>query len=257
MQPLNLLCLIGIIGFFARFRYPKCGQKIINLTLIAIIAFGIIPLGPLLITLLERQYPASSAMPSQIDGIIVLGGAFEPAMSRKMGQLSVNDSIERFLCFVDLGKKNPSAMMISSGGNGDILNPDVLESDDAKAFFALTTLNNRDIVYEDKSKNTYENALYSKEIAKPNKGENWVVITSAYHMPRAVGIFQKLDWDIIPYPCDFKTSGDYKIFNNLPNIAMNFSYLNIAIKEIFGMIVYYLTGKSAFIFPPSKVASQP
>jgi hypothetical protein len=74
-------------------------------------------------------------------------------------------------------------------------------------------------------------------------------------MPRSVGIFEKLGWKIIPYQCDPRTEGDYKIVGSLPNVTGNFSALNIAFKEIIGLIVYNLTGKSAFIIPPGSVAS--
>ena len=255
MQPLNLLCALGALGWAARRRWPTLGQKLMNGALVLIIIIGILPIGTFAITWLERQYPTPQSLPDPVDGIIVLGGPFEAARTKKTGQLVVNDQIDRALCFASLARKYPNARLAFTGGTGDILNPDANESDDAKIFFDLIGLSNRNIIYESQSRNTYENAVFTKKLMTPKSDETWVVTTSAYHMPRTVATFAKVGWDIIPYQCDLRTDGTYSLFRGLPNIAGNFSLMNLAIKEIFGMIVYRITGKSAFIFTHPQVAS--
>lgn len=208
-----------------------------------IILLGVLPIGPLMLSYLERQYPLPQTLPEKIDGIIVLGGAFDSNLSAKTGLLAANDHIDRMFCFVDLARKYPQAKLVFSGGAGDILNPDAMEADDASAFFKLVRLDNREILYENKSRNTYENAFYSKEMLKPASGENWIVTTSAYHIPRTVGIFKKLDWNIIPYGCDPKTLGTNDVLSRIPNATGNYYMLNLAVKEMIGMAVYKITGK--------------
>lgn len=255
MQPLNLLCILGALGWgIGRFK-PSVGQKMMNLALVSIIIIGALPLGPIAMTWLERQYPTPKTLPDIVDGIIVLGGPFEAARTLKTGQLVVNDQIDRALCFTDLAKKYPNARLAFTGGTGDILNPTANESDDAKVFFKLMGLSDRNMVYESRSRNTYENAVFTKELLSPKQNETWIVTTSGYHMPRTVATFAKVGWDILPYQCDLRTDGDYTFFRGLPSISANFGMLNLSIKEIFGMLVYRITGKSAFIFSPAQVAS--
>lgn len=252
IQPLNAFCILGGMGFLVRFRWDLAGQRMMNAALIGILVTGLLPVGPLLLTYLETRYPASIEMPEKIDGIVLLGGAFEAHTAKATGQISANDNIERAFCFVDLAKKHPEAKLVFSGGAGDLVHPDAMEADVAKRFFALAGLGDRTIVYEEKSRNTYENVLYSMEALDPKNTQNWVVTTSAYHMPRTMGIFKKFGWRITPYQCDMRTDGTYDVFRTLPNITGNFQSLNIAMKEIVGAAVYYVTDKSAFILPPSS-----
>lgn len=250
--PLNALCLLGLLGFIIRTKWDLLGQRILNTALILILVLGILPIGPLLITWLERQYPTPAELPDKIDGIIVLGGAFEAYLTAKTGHIVSNDQLDRALCFTYLAKQNPNAKLVYSGGAGDIMNPEAMEGEDARKFFKLVGLDNREILYEEKSRNTYENVLYSMELTKPKNAENWIVTTSAYHMPRTMGIFKQFGWNVTPYQCDPKTDGTYDQFRRLPNVTGNFHMLNLAVKEIIGGIVYRLTGKSAFILPPAS-----
>ena len=252
IQPLNALCLLAALGLLIRLKWDMAGQRMMNAALILILVLGIFPAGPLLVTYLERQYPTPAQLPEKIDGVIVLGGAFEAYLTAKTGHIVANDQIERALCFVEIAKAHPEAKLVFSGGAGDIANPDAMEGEDARKFFKLVGFSDRKIVYEEKSRNTYENALYTMEMVDPKNKENWVVTTSSYHMPRTVGIFEKFGWKIIPYQCDPKTDGTYDVFRRLPNVTANFHMLNLALKEIIGGIVYYITDKSAFILPPSS-----
>ncbi len=254
MQPLNALCLLVLLGAALRLRWKEAGQKMIATGVTLILALAILPIGPLMTAFLEQQYPTPTELPKKIDGIIVLGGAFESYLSKENGQIVANDQIDRIFCFIDLAKKHPEAKLVFSGGAGDILNPQAMEGDDARAFFKLINFKSP-ILYEEKSRNTYENILFTKELVKPRSGQNWVVTTSAYHMPRTMAVFAKQEWPAIPYACDPKTDGTYNVFKRLPNATGNFHLLNLATKEILGAIVYWITGKSAFIFGPQPIPS--
>lgn len=252
IQPLNALCVLGLLGFLIRFKWDMAGQRLMNTALILIMTLGILPVGPLLTSWLERQYPTPSTLPARIDGIIVLGGAFNAALTASSGHIVANDQIDRVLCFAQIAKAHPEARLVFSGGAGDIANPEAMESHDARMFFKLVGLGDRKIIYEEKSRNTYENVLYTMEMINPKNKENWVVTTSAYHMSRTMGVFESFDWRVIPYQCDPKTDGTYNQLNRLPSVTGNFHLLNLSLKEIIGSIVYYLSGKSAFILPPGS-----
>lgn len=258
VQPLNALCLLGIVGYGASRinRWTDAGQKMMNTALLGILIFGVFPLGPIVMSYLERPFSNPVQLPEKIDGLVLLGGAFEPALSEQAGHIVLNAQASRVTCFLELAKRYPKATLVFSGGTGDILNPEATEAQDAKAFFSLTGLQGRRIIYEDKSRNTFENAVYTKSLVKPKNGENWVLVTSAYHMPRALGVFTQQGWgDILPYGCDPKTRGTFGLFGRIPNVTSNFGILNLALKEYMGTIVYYVTGKTAFILAPVKVPS--
>ncbi len=253
IQPLNALCLLGLLGWVIRFRWDLLGQRMMNAALILILILGLLPIGPAMVVWLERQYPTPAKLPEKIDGIIVLGGAFEAHLTKSTGHIVANDQIDRALCFVELARKYPNAELVFSGGAGDMTSPDAMEGEDARKFFELSSIEGRKVVYEEKSRNTYENVLYTMEMVDPKNAENWIVTTSAYHMPRTVGIFEKFGWHVVPYQCDPKTDGTYEnVIRRLPSVTGNFHMLNLAVKEIIGGIVYYLTNKSAFIIPPAS-----
>jgi uncharacterized SAM-binding protein YcdF (DUF218 family) len=257
IQPLNTLCLLALIGLLLRLKWKALGQGVMNTALVLILVLGFIPFGPYLLGKLEWRYPPIRQTPIDLDGIIVLGGAFETHLSESSGRIEANDQIERFFCAVELAKANPKARLVFSGGSGDVLHPEAREADDARTFFDMMGLSDRQIVYEDKSRNTYENVLYSKGLLNPLPSEKWVVTTSGYHMPRTIGIFTKAEWPVMPFPCDYKTDGTFHLFDRLPSVSGNFYALNLFLKETTGAVVYYLTGKSAFIFPPDEIPESP
>lgn len=223
--------------------------------LLLIIILGLFPVGPALMSWLEHRYERPAELPDRIDGIIVLGGTVESALSVSLGHIALNGTSERLLCFTDLAKKYPRARKIFTGGSGDILNPEAREADIVQEYFTISGIPASDILYEKDSRNTYENAIFSKDLANPRDGQNWVLVTSAFHMPRSVGIFHQAAWHVIPYPCDFKTDSSLKTLLQPPDAANNYSLLHLAVREIVGLVVYKLTGKSAFVLPPRPVPS--
>ena len=104
------------------------------------------------------------------------------------------------------------------------------------------------VVFEREARNTHENAILSKALVKPGRGEKWIVITSAAHMPRSVGIFCKAGWPVIPYPVDHRTSPDYSIRLDL-GIASHLEFVNAGLREWIGLVAYYVTGKTSELFP--------
>lgn len=249
-QPLNALCFLGLGGFTLRFWKKEWGNKIIGASMALVLFFGIVPVGPLLLSWIEYQYEKPEDLPNTIHGIIVLGGMFDGHLSNETGEIAANNSIERMICFTDLAKKYPRARKVFSGGSGDISHPDAAEAPIARNYLRSAGIDEESVFYDMDSRNTYENAEFSKELMNPTEKQNWVLITSAYHMPRSVGIFKQAGWNVIPYPCDYNTTGKMiEFFGTPPDALRNFRMLNIAVKELIGSVVYYFTGKTAFILP--------
>ena len=98
-------------------------------------------------------------------------------------------------------------------------------------------------VLETRSRNTYENILFSKDLVKPKPGEVWLLATSAMHMPRAMAIARKLNWEMTPWPSDFATAPDSG--SNFLDLTANVGLLDYVVHEWIGLTVYRMTGKAA------------
>lgn len=200
---------------------------------------------------LENSFPTNPALPHRIDGIVVLGGAQDPVLSAQWQQVEMGDGAERDQTFIALARQYPHSKLIFTGSSGSMINQSHKEADVAKMLFHKMGLNLSRVIFERKSRNTYENAIYSKIIATPKPGENWILITSAYHMPRSMGIFAQAGWPMIPYPVDHRTRR-----SNLFRIDLDFSShlnnLKIATKEWLGLTAYRLSGKTTTLWPQQE-----
>ena len=110
-------------------------------------------------------------------------------------------------------------------------------------------LDQGDVVYEDRSRNTFENALFTRDLVKPKEGERWLLVTSAMHMPRAVGVFRKVGFPVIAYPVDFRTNGEFWRAGVPGDTGSAVSMVENAMHEWLGLIAYRLTGKTDALFP--------
>ncbi len=147
-----------------------------------------------------------------------------------------------------LGRQYPEAKLVFTGGTGSLTGQEYKAAGVAKVLFEQQGLDLSRITFERESRNTYENALLTKKLVQPDKGETWLLITTAWHMPRSVGIFCKQQWPVIPYPVDHATDPD-DLFSIRFSLAGNLRNLNIATREWIGLFAYYLTGKTAKLFP--------
>lgn len=254
-SPLNAILILTAIGLTLLYFKKAIGKRILLISAWLFITLGFLPIGYNLMVFLERQYDVPVQMPDKVDGIIVLGGSFNSYLSEKTGRIAVNSNINRMIDFIALSKQHPEAKKVFSGGSGNILRPERKEADDAKDFLDMLGFDSNKFIFERESRNTYENAEYSKDLLQPKAGETWIVITSDFHMPRTVSIFNKLDWEIIPYPTGMKTSGAYRLTPLNLNVVGNFFFLSHALKEMIGVGVYYLMGKSALFFPYAPITS--
>jgi uncharacterized SAM-binding protein YcdF (DUF218 family) len=190
-------------------------------------------------------------------GIIVLGGALAVGRPGAApggsvdGPIAFGSSGERATEGLALARRFPNALLIFSGGSGDLIDRGVPEGDLAQVFYSRLGLPAHRLMIERRSRNTIENALFTKELIPPKPGEHWILVTSASHMPRAVAIFRKAGFLIIPYPVDYHTGGDASDFADF-SVIDNLSKVDIATKEWVGLMVYWLAGKSDEFLPDPK-----
>jgi uncharacterized SAM-binding protein YcdF (DUF218 family) len=137
-----------------------------------------------------------------------------------------------------------------------LINDRDTEADVVRRIFARLGLDVTKIIFEDQSRNTWENAVFSHELLKPTRQERWLLITSARHMPRAVGVFRKVGWNVIAFPIDFATDEELR-FNPEFGLGANITYVSEAFKEWLGLLAYYLMGRTTTLFPGSEPEARP
>ena len=196
---------------------------------------------------LEKKFHTQPVLPKQIDGILILSGATNIILSNEYNQIHLNGSVERLTESIKLMYEYPKAKIIFTGGSGSIFEQKTTHADVARNFFEQLNINTNKIIFESKSRNTYENILYSKKLANPTLDENWLVVTSAFHMNRTINIGEKLEWNFIPYAVDFQ---QIKRFSWLPSLRFlsNISRFESASHEWIGLIAYYIMGRTSKIY---------
>jgi len=213
-----------------------------GLTLVVLVTLAILPLGSLLLQPIERSYPANPPL-SQVDGIIVLGGGEDARASAYWGQMQFNEGGDRFAAGIALARQFPDAQLLFSGGSGalrDFAGATVSEASIAERFFIDQGIDPNRLMLEGRSRNTAENASLSLALANPSADETWVLVTSAFHMPRAMQSFQAAGWSgLVAWPVDYRTS---RFTDDIGwDLTGNLQALNTAIREQVGQLAYKLT----------------
>ncbi len=211
-------------------------------------AIALLPIGVWLLGPLENRFPVVTSLPANVAGIIVLGGAVDPDTSKVRGIPTLNDDAERMTSLVYLARQYPDARLAFTGGNGALAHGTLAEADVARELFTELGVDQSRIVYEGRSRNTYENAVLLKALVKPQPGQLWLLDTSAWHMPRSVGIFRRVGWPVEPYPVAYKTAPDLlsAIHGSFPQ---RLEMVDLAAHEWFGLTAYYLLGRTSALFP--------
>ncbi len=248
LKPSNLLALIFALGPVLRaLGRRRTGRAMMGGALAVTVAAAVLPLGAWLIAPLENRFPPPQ-FPARVDGIIVLGGAIEPRLSADRGTISLNGNAERLVAFAALARRYPEAKLVFTGGSGDPMHPDAREGDWLGPFLDSAGIARERVIVERNSRNTDDNARMSKAKVKPRDGEVWVLVTSARHMPRSVGIFRKHGWPMLPYPADYRTTREVGWSVGF-NLTSGLAALDAAAYEWFGLAYYRLSGRIDDWFP--------
>jgi uncharacterized SAM-binding protein YcdF (DUF218 family) len=243
---LILLLLIGLVYLFKRAFKKSLVCLCISMTIILTVTF--LPVGHWLLHPIETRFPVINELLEPPDGILVLAGAENIHLSVFWGQPEFNQSAERIFAFIGLINRFPHARHAFIGGTGSVRLQQHKSEQVIRHLFKQLNMDTRSIEFESASKNTYENAQRSFQLLQPQKGERWLLVTSASHMPRSVGVFRKAGWNVIPYPVDHTVRKEKSLYRTF-NFAGNLSILKKAAREWTGLFVYYLTGKTDQLFP--------
>lgn len=242
LAVLLFLCAIG----------PWAGKRRLagaaaTLAVLAYLPFVAVPIGGWLAAPLENRFPARE-LPETVEGVVVLGGSFNTSLSQDRGGPQVNEHAERIFELMALARRYPDARILFTGGEAAINPTGSTEAEAARRLFTRIGFDPARVSFEDRSRNTWENAVYTKQLADPKEGQAWLLVTSAGHMPRAVGCFRRAGFPVLPVPVDYLTRATRSEPLSF-QFAANLRHFDVSVREWIGLLAYRLLGRTDAFFP--------
>ncbi|WP_291842802.1 YdcF family protein [Bradyrhizobium sp.] len=250
LLPTNFLIGLGLTGaILMATRFAGLGRKLVVVAVLLLFICGLSPLGNILLYPLEQRFPPWDPARGAPDGIIVLGASIEADLSAAHGTPVVRSAPDRIIAAAALAHRYPKARVVFSGGSANLISSDAREADFAGAIFESLGIDRSRLVMERRSRNTHENAVFSKALLMPKDGERWLLVTSAFHMPRSVGLFRKAGFAVEPYPVDWRVGrrGDLLTFTSVALDGLGRT--DMAVREWLGLTAYRVTGRIDEILP--------
>ena len=250
IQPSSVILLLILFSTLLLWtRWAWAGRRMVLLGALLFLVCGLSPLGYALYVPLEERFARADLEKIKPDGIIVLGGAEETLVAEARNVPALNEAGERILEAAMLAWRFPKTRVVFTGGTANVIYGGGTEADSARAHMISLGLSPDRLILEDKSRDTYENALYSRVLLAPKPGERWLLVTSAGHMPRAVGCFRSLGFNVLPWPVDYRTRGKQDMSRMFDKPSQGLRRVDRAAREWIGLIVYYVLGRTDALFP--------
>lgn len=235
---LQLGMIVALILILIKRR--KWGQRLLAGCLIPFLVINLTPMGECLLEYLEDYTPRLEKVESDVSGFIFLGGTFDMPVSQQRDFPVYNLTGSKMLSFISLMRQYPDKKFIFTGNQEEI----------KWTRYVLKEFNldkDPNVILLGDAKTTADNAYKTFDDIKPSPEQKWVLVTSAFHMPRSVGLFRGAGWNIIPFPVDYHTNGKEERSSWLE--ALHAIAWRTAIKEWAGLVNNYLEGLSPSVLP--------
>ena len=248
--PSNFILTLAVCGLLLwQTRFSRFGRRIVIASIILLLIAGATPLGTALLLLLENRFQPWDSSRGAPTGIIVLGGIINPEISVQRDDISLGEASERIIAAVELYRRYPNVRIVFAGGSANVVFRGPSESEFAARLLENLGIPREHIEVESGSRNTRENAVNTMQLVTPKPGERWLLITSAYHMPRAIGLFRKVGFPVEAYPVDWQTGG----WGDLATRSLSFlgetKNVDLAAHEWEGLIFDWLSGRTSTLLP--------
>ncbi|MBB5275933.1 YdcF family protein [Rhizobium rosettiformans] len=250
VQPLSLVFLFAALALLLiGLKHLRLAAAALSFALVVLFLTLYTTLGSFLLQTLEARFPRPAGDPPELACMIVLGGAFETEVTTARGGMDLNQAGDRFVEALRLAIRYPEARILVSGGDGSLSG--IYEGDAAASirFFEAFGISRDRLIAETTSRNTDENAQNSRELLASNGLGQCLLITSAFHMPRSVGLFRKANVEVTPWPVDYRTAGNISFALDFTQPTLNSQQMSTAVREWVGLVAYKLMGRIAAVFP--------
>ncbi|ODT66949.1 MAG: hypothetical protein ABS75_25560 [Pelagibacterium sp. SCN 63-23] len=249
VQPISLVLLLVLAGLaLVLWNRRRLGISALVLAAFLQAVLGFTSLGYVLIQPLEGRFAVPKMPPAQVDAIIMLGGATmaRPSTARQIAEM--NDAGDRLATTLWLAQNYPEARIFLSGGGGLLAGETESEAQTVRRFLVGLGVNEARLVLEGESRNTAENAAFTRDLLEGGDGAV-ILVTSAFHMPRSVGLFRTQGIDVVPWPTDYRSTGSQRFGFDIANPNQNLDTATTAIREWIGLLVYHWTGQTGDLLP--------
>lgn len=253
-NSIALLCVSGVTLWLIGWR--RSGRVLAICGVLALLLFGYGPVGNVLMLGLSERFPAWHANGRDPDGIIVLGGGIETARAQARNEIELNSAGERVLAMLELARRFPKARIVYSGGSANLFPPYIAEAPFVERLLEEFGIARDRIVIESASRTTFENATEVRDLVQPQPGQRWLLVTSAWHMPRSIGVFRAAGFDVEAYPVDWRTRGWRDAFKPFPRLSLGLAQSDTAMHEWAGLIGYWWSGRIDKLLPGPHPAAR-
>ncbi|MFO0997030.1 MAG: YdcF family protein [Alphaproteobacteria bacterium] len=249
VDPSNLVAIVLVAATVCLLvkRY-RAARRIMGTLVLFLAAITLLPIPSLLVAPLEQRFSRPDPMPDHVDGIILLGGAQNPRMTRAYGTPALGGAANTMTTFLWLARTYPDAKLVFTGGVGSLRPDTPPEAETARLFLIQQGFDPERVLFEDKARNTAENAAFAKALAEPKPGEVWLLVAQAIHMPRAVGTLRRIGWEVVPYPESYRIERTVR-FEPASSVGQALAMLGAALHEWIGLAAYYVSGRSDRLLP--------
>ena len=247
--PSNTIASFAGLGLLLLILRRRCATSVSGLALAVLVTASLSPLGNMLFTPLEQRFPDMAYPEQPVDGIIILGGSYDTVSHSYESELVLHEDTKPVSVVADLAHRYPDAKIIFSGGSSDTSTPSLSEAAIVKQIFVSWGIPADRILLEEQSQTTEENARFTARMLKPAPQSRWLLVTSAYHMPRAMGAFRKAGMNVLAFPAGPRTHGWQDFWWPTDTATDNLRRVDLAVHEWLGLVAYRLRGFSDEWFP--------
>jgi uncharacterized SAM-binding protein YcdF (DUF218 family) len=203
LAPFSWALLLLVLALVSRAR-PRRALVATVLALAVLLVFAVEPVQHALNRWAEDGAPRTYRPDAVYDAVVVLGGMVDlPAMHRS-GEVELDDHVDRVLTAYELVRSGRARNVLVSGGNADLRPGEPAEADVLAGVLSRWGVPASQIVVEAKSLNTRENAIESARLAAAHGWRSLLLVTSAAHMPRALGCFRAVGLSPDTLPVDHR-----------------------------------------------------
>ena len=244
LDPFNLLVISLVIFLLisARAKKNKLRGTYWFVLFLSLLLYKPIP--EFLVKNLEDKFSYREETFLESKGLIVLGGSIDSGkIAKERNDISLGPSAERVIKGLQFLQQHPQGTVIFTGFSGKLFHEGLSEAEITEKLIKALKIDSKKILFEKRSRNTFENALYTGEIIDELKIKRWGIVTSANHMKRAIATFEKQHPKIVfeAIPVDFQTANS--VYWGPGSLQDSINLWRIYIHETVGYWVYKLTRK--------------
>jgi uncharacterized SAM-binding protein YcdF (DUF218 family) len=246
VEPSRLFPAMAILGALLLWTpWRRAGRWLATIAALAIFLIGASPLARWIAEPLEYRFSALAPDTEDVAGVVVLGAGYA-VTSALTGMPVVEASGGRLVKLIELAQRYPGARLAYSGGGPPTLA--MSEADRAARDLAHVGFDVGRITFEGRSRNSYQNAILTKELMTPRPDERWIIVTSAIHMPRAVGAFRAAGWNVVAAPVEYLFPKGV-VYRWGFDPVRRFPHASRVVHEWIGLVAYRVLGRSNELFP--------